>query len=106
MRVRLAERWRVLESNLVWSDQVCYLLSMRVNTISEAKAQLSSLVERALSGEEVIIARAGRPVVKLVRHTPGAEGRKPGTLRGKITMTKDFDEWPADVARALGMLEE
>lgn len=76
---------------------------MKVNTISEAKAQLSALVERALAGEEVIIARAGRPVVKLVRHTPGAEGRKPGTLKGKIKMSRDFDEWPSDVARALGM---
>lgn len=79
---------------------------MKVNTISEAKAQLSSLVERALAGEEVIIARAGRPVVKLVRHTPGAEGRKPGTLKGKIKMSKDYDAWPADIAHAFGMEEE
>lgn len=76
---------------------------MKVNTISEAKAQLSALVERALRGEEVIIARAGRPVVKLVRHTPGAEGRRAGTLKGQIRMSADFDEWPSDIAEALGM---
>lgn len=51
----------------------------------------------------MIIARAGRPVVKLVRHTPGAEGRRPGNLRGKIQMSRDFDEWPTDIAEALGM---
>ena len=52
---------------------------MEIANIHEAKTQLSKLVERALEGEEVIIARAGKPVVRLVpilqSDTPGAQGR-------------------------------
>jgi antitoxin (DNA-binding transcriptional repressor) of toxin-antitoxin stability system len=79
---------------------------MRVNTISEAKAQFSALVERALAGEEVIIARAGKPVVKLVRHVPEGVERRPGTLRGKIEIAEDFDSLPPDIAAAFGATEE
>ena len=51
----------------------------------EAKTQLSRLVERALAGEEVIIGRAGTPLVRL---TPVAHGvrRQPGALRGRIEL--------------------
>ena len=51
----------------------------------EAKTQLSRLVERALAGEEVIIGRAGTPLVRL---TPVAQGvrRQPGALRGRIEL--------------------
>jgi prevent-host-death family protein len=74
-----------------------------VDTISEAKAQLSALVERALAGEEVVIGRAGKPVVRLVPIVQGAERRRPGTLKGKIVMASDFDVLPPDIAEALGM---
>lgn len=76
---------------------------MKVDTISEAKAQLSALVERALAGEEVIIGRAGKPVVRLVPVVQGAERRRPGTLKGQIRIANDFDELPADIAEAFGM---
>lgn len=76
---------------------------MKVDTISEAKAQLSSLVDRALAGEEVIIGRAGKPVVRLVPVVQGSERRRPGTLRGQISIGPDFDELPADLAEAFGM---
>jgi prevent-host-death family protein len=76
---------------------------MKVDTISEAKAQLSALVDRAVAGEEVIIGRAGKPLVRLVPHVEGAERRRPGTLAGRIRIADDFDELPADIAEALGM---
>lgn len=77
---------------------------MKVDTISEAKAQLSALVDRALAGEEVIIGRAGKPAVRLVPLVQRAEQRRPGTLKGQLRIAQDFDELPADVAEALGIV--
>ena len=71
---------------------------MLMANISEAKAQLSALVERVMAGQEVIIGKAGRPVAKLVRYEPTEKPRKPGALKGKITIADD-------VAEAFGMIE-
>ncbi len=57
--------------------------------VAEAKAQFSTLVRKALQGEEVVIARDNKPLVKLV--PVGVPGRKPGTAKGRVTMTADFD---------------
>lgn len=56
----------------------------------EAKTELSRLVERALQGEEVIIARAGVPVVRLVP-VVGRTKRKLGQWAGRVQMAEDFD---------------
>ena len=58
--------------------------------IADAKARLSELVDKALAGEEVIVARDNKPLLKLV---PLAEGgrRRPGSGKGQIRMAKDFD---------------
>jgi len=76
---------------------------MHVTNISEAKAQLSALIEKVLAGEEVIIGKAGKPVAKLVRYERSAEPRRPGALKGKIKIAKDFDELPEAIAEAFGM---
>ena len=78
---------------------------MRITNVSEAKAQLSALLEQVERGEEVIIARSGKPVARLVRYVPRAQDRTPGALRGRIQMADDFDELPADLAAAFGMTE-
>jgi len=78
---------------------------MLMANISEAKAQLSALVERVMAGQEVIIGKAGKPVAKLVRYEPTEKPRKPGALKGKITIADDFDDLPDDVAEAFGMIE-
>ena len=51
---------------------------MHITNISEAKAQLSALIEKVLVGEEVIIGKAGKPVAKLVRYQRSEEQREPG----------------------------
>jgi prevent-host-death family protein len=56
----------------------------------EAKTELSRLVERALRGEEIIIARAGVPVVRLVPVVQRGE-RKLGQWEGQVDMADDFD---------------
>lgn len=74
--------------------------------ISEAKAQLSRLIEEVRKGKTIIIGKAGKPVAKLMPCEPGDEPRVPGALRGKIRIADDFDELPADLAAALGMVDE
>ena len=76
---------------------------MHVTNVSEAKAQLSALIEKVLAGEEVIIGKAGKPVVKLVRYQRSEEKRQPGALKGKIKIADDFDELPDDIAEAFGI---
>jgi prevent-host-death family protein len=78
---------------------------MIVDTVTEAKAQLSSLIELVLQGEEVIISRAGKPVACLVAYDPKRRPRKPGALKGHIHIKQDFDELPDDIAGPFGMGE-
>jgi len=79
---------------------------MRIANISEAKAQLSALIEEVLAGGEIIIAKAGRPVAKLVPFKPFGGKRQPGALRGRIRIAPDFDALPDDIAEAFGMRED
>ena len=78
---------------------------MLINNISEAKAQLSDLIEKVIAGEDVIIESAGKPVAKLVRYDRKNGQRLPGALRGKIKIADDFDELPEDIAKAFGMVD-
>jgi prevent-host-death family protein len=57
----------------------------------DAKTHLSRLVERVEAGEEVVIARAGRPVARLVAYRPRREPRVPGLWRGMVHLAPDFD---------------
>ena len=59
--------------------------------IHEAKTQLSRLIARVEQGEEVVIARAGEPVVKLVRADRSKRHRNLGEYVGKIWIADDFD---------------
>jgi len=79
------------------------VMIMHITNISEAKAQLSALIQKVLSGDEVIIGRAGKPVAKLVRYERSEKPRSPGALKGKIEIAEDFDELPDDIAEAFGM---
>jgi prevent-host-death family protein len=80
-------------------------MSVVITNISEAKAQLSALVERVLRGEEIIIGKAGKPVAKLVKYERSEAPRLPGALAGKISIAEDFDELPEDIAEAFGVSE-
>jgi prevent-host-death family protein len=66
---------------------------MRIVNIHEAKTQLSRLVEQAVAGEPFIIAKAGRPLVKVMAldaAEPGQEQRL-GFMAGRIQVPDDFD---------------
>ena len=59
--------------------------------IHQAKTQFSRLVERVAAGEEIIIAKSGKPIARLVPYAPKRAVRRPGAMRGKIRIKKDFD---------------
>lgn len=64
----------------------------------EAKTTLSELLRRVERGEEVVLARAGKPVAKLVPyHERPAEPRRPGRWAGQVWLAPDFDETPDDL---------
>ena len=64
--------------------------------IAEFKAHLSNLVNRALAGEEVIVARDNRPLLKLVPIESPTARRKPGSARNMVKVAADFDATPQD----------
>lgn len=78
---------------------------MIVNTVTEAKAQLSSLLDRVCRGEEVIISRAGKPVAILEPYDSAARPRKPGALSGKIRIADDFDSVTPEITEMFGLGE-
>ncbi len=72
---------------------------MAVVNIHEAKTHLSRLLERVARGEEIVIARSGRPVARLVPICP--DRRRPGRLKGKLRLADDFDApLPEELAAA------
>jgi prevent-host-death family protein len=73
----------------------------------EAKTHLSKLVERAEAGEDVVIQRNGKPVVRLVPvlEEPRSLASVRGAWRGHVHMADDFDELPEDIAEAFGVRE-
>ena len=66
---------------------------MRTETVNihQAKTHLSRLVDEVQAGKVIIIAKAGKPMAKLTPLHEGKRPRKPGYLKGKIWIAKDFD---------------
>ena len=64
---------------------------MHIVNIHQAKTNFSKLVDAVMNGEEIIIAKAGKPAAKLVPITALKPKRKPGALKGKIKISKDFN---------------
>jgi prevent-host-death family protein len=67
------------------------LVEKQVN-VYEAKTQFSKLLQQVEAGDEIVIARHGKPVARLVPLQRTATLRQLGSLRGKIWMSPDFDE--------------
>jgi prevent-host-death family protein len=70
----------------------------QVINVHQAKTHLSRLLERVEQGEEIVTARAGKPVARLVPVAPELKPRRLGLLRGQINVPDDFDApLPPDV---------
>lgn len=79
---------------------------MSVVNVHEAKTHLSRLLERVSAGEEIVIAKAGRPVARLIPYEESLEPRKPGGWEGRVWIADDFDELPPDLLAAFYGEEE
>jgi prevent-host-death family protein len=77
---------------------------MKQVNVHEAKTQLSRLLQDVENGEEVVIARNGEPVAKLVPHVEERKPREPGWAEGGW-MAPDFDEFDEQLARDFGLLD-
>jgi prevent-host-death family protein len=82
---------RVQRGGIDLVHHLVYYGPMRVN-IHEAKTRLSELLNRVESGEEIIIARAGTPIARLVPIRDKTAERVAGTAKGKVVIEKSFDE--------------
>jgi prevent-host-death family protein len=78
---------------------------MKTVNVHEAKTQLSRLLQAVEEGEEIVIARNGTPVAKLVPHAEERKPREPGSLKGKIWISPDFDARDEQIERDFGMLD-
>ena len=78
---------------------------MEVINIHEAKTHLSRLVERASKGESFIIAKAGKPMVKVVPIEAKKKPKRFGFLKGKIKVPDDINEGDAEIAKLFGIYE-
>lgn len=78
---------------------------MEMVNVHQAKTHLSRLLDRVEKGEEILLARNGKPVAKLVP-APTAPPRKPGAWKGKIVLHDNFDDpLPPEIAEAFGMID-
>ena len=76
---------------------------MKTLNVHAAKTHLSRLLDEVADGEEIVIARAGRPVARLVPFSPPRARRRFGSLKGRVRIGRDFDAPPPDdLAGALG----
>ncbi len=79
---------------------------MTTVNIHEAKTQLSRLVDRAAKGESFVIARAGKPLVRVAALDAPAKPRRLGFLKGEIEVPDDFDRMGArEIAALFGIGE-
>lgn len=74
---------------------------MTTVNIHEAKTHLSKLIDRAVRGEPFVIAKAGRPLVKVTALAAPAEPRRLGFLAGEIAVPTDFDRMGEEEIEAL-----
>ena len=65
---------------------------MLISNIHEAKTNLSKLIELALLGKEVVVARAGKPVAKIIKYKPNKKKSLAGIWKGKVWMSDDFNK--------------
>lgn len=74
---------------------------METVNIYEAKTRLSQLVDQAAAGEDVVVSRSGKPLVRITRLEAPKRQVKFGVLKGKVTVASDFDgPLPDDLIRS------
>jgi prevent-host-death family protein len=72
----------------------------KIVNMHEAKSTLSRLVERAIKGDEIVVSKAGQPLVRLVPIARAAKSRRSGRWKGRVWMARNFDGLPDEVLDA------
>ena len=72
---------------------------MEIYNIHQAKTNLSKLIEKTMQGQEIVIAKAGKPMVKLSEYKEKLKKRKSGLWKGKVWMSKDFNDEDEEINR-------
>lgn len=70
---------------------------MRTVTVDEAESQLSKILEEVEAGEQIVIARAGKPVAVLSPFRATTEPRRLGQFAGEVEIAIDFDQLPEGI---------
>jgi prevent-host-death family protein len=65
---------------------------MKIINVQNAKTHLSRLIEQAVAGEEIVIGKHGKPMVRLCAYAPRKEMRPLGGLEGRVQIAPDFDD--------------
>ena len=79
---------------------------MQIINITDAKAHLSSIIANVeSSGEEVLIKRMGKPIAKISPYEENKSEKRLGFMEGQIEIAEDFDKWPEDIAKTLGIID-
>jgi prevent-host-death family protein len=73
---------------------------MHFVNVDEVKRDLSRYLDQVAHGEEVVIARAGNPIAKLIPYQAATAPRVPGYWKGKVRIAPDFDVLPPEIAAA------
>jgi len=76
---------------------------MQTINITEAKAKFSEVVDRVISGEEIIVTRMNNPVIKITPYHKNQQHNRLGALTGQIKISDDFDEWSDEELDAFHM---
>jgi prevent-host-death family protein len=90
---------------IIRPDQVWFVFvfggnTMIITNISEAKSGLSHLLDLVSKGRDVVIAKAGKPVARLVAYHQDVRPRTGGQWRGKVRKSEDFESLPEDIMSA------
>jgi prevent-host-death family protein len=76
---------------------------MVTSTVDEAQSQLAQLISLVEKGEEIVIAREGKPIVRLVPYHQAESPRHGGQWRGQVRIAPDFDELPCSLGEIFGL---
>ena len=75
---------------------------MIYRNVSDAKAELSKLIEDALAGKEVVLGKAGKPLIRFVLYTATQKQRKAGRLKKTLKVPLDFDSTNEEILDLIG----
>ncbi len=78
---------------------------MYIINVTDAKARFSEVISQVIAGEEVIVERMGKPVVRISRYEPVKERGRLGLMAGQATIPENFGEWPEEEAKNLGIVD-